>query len=56
MDPDQVPLQVCAFDDCVGGNARGRARSSEQPLYVIVYNGRLMAVCRRCRERVEGLR
>lgn len=52
----QVALESCALDDCTGGIHRGRARSTDQPLYLLVYNDRMMAVCGRCKQRIEGTR
>lgn len=47
LDADQQPLSECAFVDC-------RASSRVEPLYGIIYEKRLLAVCQRCyRERLR---
>jgi hypothetical protein len=41
LDRSQRVLSVCSFDDC-------RARAVDQPLHMIVFHGRVHAVCERC--------
>jgi len=41
LNPDQAPLNECAFSDC-------RRSSDEVPLLEIVFKGSLRAVCQKC--------
>ncbi len=41
LDPDQLILKYCSFEVC-------RVSGADEPLYLLVYEGRVMAVCEKC--------
>jgi hypothetical protein len=41
LDPDQLSLKYCGFEDC-------EQLAIVEPLYLIVYDGLVCAVCEKC--------
>jgi hypothetical protein len=41
LDPDQQTLKECGFRDC-------RKLAAVEPLYLVVYDGLVCAVCEKC--------